>query len=82
MEQKGSDDDRKKLEEIKDRWKDNLKSVCSDCMYTAIRHQDRNVGCQYEDEERNHPDRYDGELYAEAGADIKFLLEFIEKIKK
>jgi hypothetical protein len=70
------------IKDIEFRWKDNLHAVCEDCMYTCIRHQDRNVGCQFEEEERKHPKRYDGELYATAGKDIKTLLDIIKELKK
>jgi hypothetical protein len=78
------DNSEKKLKEIESRWEDNMFSVCSDCMYECIRHWDRNVDCRFkkEDETIKHPDRYNGEIYAKAGADIKFLIEMIKKLKE
>lgn len=76
------DDSEEKLKEIELRWKDNMFNVCSDCMYECIRHWDRNVGCRFdEDETIKHPDRHDGEIYAKAGGDIKFLIEMIKKMQ-
>jgi hypothetical protein len=77
-----NEDMKTKLNDIESRWKDNMHSVCSQCMYSAIRHWDRNEECYNDDKKALHPDRYDGELYAEAGADIKCLLEIIKKLKE
>lgn len=83
MEEEGGDDDREKLKEIKDRWKDSLKSVCVSCLSSALWRHDLESSCYDEEKMYNHLDyKNDSELYAGAGTDIKFLLEFIEKIKK
>ena len=75
--------DEKKVDEIKERWSNNMKNVCEKCMYEAIRHWDRNMdpACN-SDDEYEHPDRYDGEVYAYAGNDIKDLLDIIERLSK
>jgi len=78
----GSDTDEEKIKDIELRWKNNMHIVCPECMYSAIRHWDRNEECYGDDKDAVHPERYDGGLYAEAGADIKCLLEIIKKIKE
>lgn len=79
-----NDEDKLKLDEIKLRWKDSMHSVCSDCMYSCIRHWDRNVDveCVNEGKDFKHPDRHDGAMYAEAGSDIKCLIDMVESMKK
>jgi len=70
-----------KLEEIKKRWAGSMKNVCCNCMYEAIRHFDRNMDPTCNPyEEDVHPGRYDGEIYAYAGGDIKDLIDIIEKL--
>lgn len=48
-------------------------------MESCIRHWDRNVGWCSDNENVKHPDRDDGDIYAQAGADIKYLLDIIKK---
>jgi hypothetical protein len=66
---------------IQNRWQDNKTMYCKRCMYEAIRHWDRNMDpvCDSYDEE-DHPDRYDGDIFAHAGKDIWFLLDLLKKI--
>lgn len=72
-----------KLNEIKKRWTGKMKNVCQQCMYTAIRHMDRNMDPACDDKnykEEEHPYRYDGDIYAYAGGDIKDLIDIITKL--
>ena len=72
------------LKYIKSRWEDNMVNVCEECMVACIRHFDRNMGpaCdESEYKEDEHPGRYDGDVYAYAGGDIKILIDIIEKLR-
>ena len=71
----------KRLEEIKERWTDNMKNVCESCMHDALRHWDRNMdpACNPKDN-YEHPGRYDGDVYAYAGGDIKDLIAMIDEL--
>lgn len=74
-----AEEDKATLLEIELRWRDKMHSVCASCMYNSIRHWDRNEGwC--EEEGAIHPDRYDGDVFATAGQDIKCLLGIVKKM--
>jgi hypothetical protein len=72
---------REKLDAIRERWADNMNNVCEPCMYEALRHWDRNMdpACNPQDNAA-HPDRYDGDVYAYAGGDIKELIQIIDML--
>lgn len=84
MNQDGDDDDETKLAEIEARWNDKMYRVCPSCMYECVRHWDRNERCMKDDDNDDtpHPERHDGTIYAEAGADIGALLEIIKRLKR
>lgn len=68
------------LEDIETRWKDSLRIARTDCMEGAIRHRDRDVGvCREEGD--FYPDLYNVDMYAEAGADIKSLIDIIKNLR-
>jgi hypothetical protein len=65
-----------RVAEIKEKWKNELRSVCAFCMENCVNHWRRKYDCPQDKPRDDHAE--DGELYASAGSDIKTLLEYID----
>lgn len=70
-----------RVKSIEEKWDEHRENYCKVCMYEAIRHWDRNMSPACDElDENEHPDRHDGEIFAEAPEDIWVLINIINKL--